>query len=104
MEYSSVRYNKTKIIKSYHAHNELLEITYQFGILGVFLFLLILFKSCKKLWIYKDFELTKLLSVLLFSMLIVFLSESYSYEYFMYLFVVVFNIDKLVDTSIKREV
>lgn len=104
MEYSYVRYNKTKIIKSYHAHNELLEITYQFGILGVFLFLLILFKSCKKLWIYKDFELTKLLSVLLFSMLIVFLSESYSYEYFMYLFVVVFNIDKLVDTSIKREV
>lgn len=94
-EFKNIRLLKTKL-PSYHAHNQLLEITYKTGFIGLFLFLIIVFSCTKKLYKFKDYNISKTLSICLFSILIMMITEAYVFNNFLYLFVIFYNIDVFV--------
>lgn len=99
LETSSIRLNKTISHPSLHAHNQILEIFYKTGIIGAILFALILIESIKKIYKNNDNIISKFLSVTLFAWFIMMLTEAYAYEYFMYYFVICYNIDYIIKNS-----
>ena len=90
------RLSKTHFLQSYHAHNQFLEILYKTGIIGSISIILIAFTSFKELYKYKKHDVSKILSVTMFVFLVMMLTEAYSYEYFMYLFVLCYNSKYLI--------
>lgn len=99
IENSIVRLNKTNYLRTYHAHNQFLEVVYQTGIIGVISMMVIIYKSFKELYIYRDNNISKILSITIFIFSIMMLTEAYSYEYFMYLFVLCYNIKYLIKSK-----
>ncbi len=51
---------------------------------------------CKKLNTYKEHVVAKLGTVLLFTYFVMMLMESYRYSLFMYLFVILYNMDLII--------
>ena len=89
-EYKSIRLLKTNPI-SYHAHNQILEIIYQTGFLGLICISLIVYESIKSLNKYKSYKLSKFLILSLFILLIMMLTEAYAYNTFIYICVLCSN-------------
>lgn len=96
VENQIVRYNKTTYLKSIHAHNEILEIIYKSGIIGLAFFSYIVILCTKELMKDKDNIIVKFVSVIFFTYALMMLTEVYSYEYFMFLFVICYNIKYLL--------
>lgn len=89
-EYKSMRLLKTTPI-SYHAHNQILEIIYQSGFLGLLCISLIVYEGIKTLDKYKDEKLSKFLLLSLIILLTMMLTEAYAYNTFIYIFVLCSN-------------
>ena len=90
-----VDYGRYQVYRAYHAHNEILEIIYQAGIVGLLVFIPILVVSYRNLWRYRHLEIARTISMILFALLVVFLTESYSYEWILYPFVLTAHINRL---------
>lgn len=92
VEDSFVRFNKTTMYQSFHAHNQILEVVYKGGFISLIIFLIIIVNSIKEVLKYKETKIAKFISIILFAYMIMMLTEVYSYEYFMFLFVICYNI------------
>lgn len=92
-----------KLIQSHifqvHAHCQFLNILYQGGILGLISFLIILISFGKKLYIYRKFEISKLLSISYFIWMFILIIDSYDVvDGYMYMtFVISYHVDKFLD-------
>ena len=93
---SSIRVLIYKNINAVNSHNEFLEILYHGGIILGSIFFYIIFMVCKKLNTYKEHVVAKLGTILLFTYFVMMLMESYRYSLFMYLFIVLYNIDLII--------
>lgn len=91
-EESVVRLNKTTYFKSFHAHNQILEIIYKTGIIGMISFSIIVYSSFKQLYMNRKSKVSVFLSIVMFAYMIMMITEAYSYEYILYLFVICYNI------------
>lgn len=95
VEYRNLRLLKTNPI-SYHAHNQILEIIYQSGFVGFAIFTLITIKSLKKLKVNSGDSLSKFLAFSMFIFFVMTITEAYSYDCFLYLFVLCSNISLII--------
>lgn len=96
VENTIIRYSKTKIWKSFHAHNMFLEILYKTGLIGFIIFLKIISLSANELNKTKNELISKFVAWQLFSFMILLLMEAYSFIYIFYIFVFAFNIKFII--------
>lgn len=96
IENKLVRYYKTTHHRSFHAHNQFLEMAYQGGIVLVVAFIFIIFKTSKELYKYKTTKMSNVLSFCLFLYLILMLTEVCDLIYLFFIIVISFNINKLI--------
>ena len=78
-------------------HNQILQIIYNYGVISVTLFILILFITMKKLYKIREFQLVKFVSLYIFMWFIMMLIESYDMQYFMYLVVLAYNTNYIIN-------
>lgn len=90
------RYTKTKYWRSFHAHNMFLEVLYKTGFIGLIIFIKIISLSSKELYKTRNNLISKYISWLLFTFMILLLMEAYSFIYIFYIFVFAFNIKYLI--------
>lgn len=95
-ELGEKRYLKTELYRSYHAHNQILEIIYKSGFVGFMFFILIFIDIFKKIYKLKETKIASFFSFSVFTLLIMMLTEAYSFEYFIYLLVLFNHVDILV--------
>lgn len=88
-------YEYTAIVSS--AHNQFLDIAYRTGVLGLISFIMIIYMSFKEVWKYKKEKVAIFISIIIFSYLIMMISEAYSLEYIIYLFVICYNIKQFIN-------
>lgn len=93
LEQSAIRYEKYKV---WHAHNQILEIIYETGLIGFLLFITNLSIALKELKKYWNYEIAKSLAAFLFIFFIMCLTEVYSYWYFFYIITTICNISYLL--------
>ncbi len=103
LENSSLRLNKTTYWRSYHAHDQLLEIIYKTGIIGLILYFIIMYKSFKELYQYRDFKIAKFMAIIIFSYCIMMLTEFYLFDTYIFIFVFAYNIKYLLKGGEKNE-
>lgn len=96
IENTFIRYSKTKIWKSFHAHNMFLEVLYKTGFIGFIIFLKIISLSANELNKTKSELISKFVAWQLFSFMILLLMEAYSFIYIFYIFVFAFNIKFII--------
>ena len=96
LEDSNFRLSKSTIWQSYHAHDQFLEITYKGGIVGLIIYIMILLKSFKKVYSLRMYKISKFISIVIFSYLIMMLTEFYAFDTYMYIFIFCYNIDCLI--------
>ena len=82
VEDSILRLNKTSFMVSTHAHDQILEIIYKSGI-----YFIILIKSIIELYKYKESKIAQILSIVMFAYLFMMLTEFFSLDLIMFLFV-----------------
>ncbi len=96
IEDSMLRLRKTNYWLSTHAHDQILEIIYKTGFVGILVYIILMIKSFKEIYKYKNNIIAKFISIVIFSYLIMMLTEFYSLDMCMFLFVICFNIKYLV--------
>jgi O-antigen ligase len=96
VENSLTRLNKTSYLKSYHAHNQILEIIYKSGFIGLISFILLAYVSLKQLFKHKQTKQALIISITIFSYFVISLTEAYDYEYIMFIFVIAYNIENFI--------
>lgn len=96
IEYSVYRYNKSSIWRSYHAHNQFLELTYIGGFALLIIFLIIIFNIAKKLYKYRYTQESKFLSWMFLIMFVVMLTEVYTISLLFLFIIVVMNIQFII--------
>ncbi len=96
-EYIEYRLYKTSHWPSSHAHNLILEILYQSGIIGLISYLIIAYNSFKQLYIYRNSKVSKIISLFIFAYMIMLLTEFYNFEFTIYLFVLGYNVKYLIE-------
>lgn len=87
VEDSILRLNKTSFMVSTHAHDQILEIIYKSGIVGSSIYFIILIKSIIELYKYKESKIAQILSIVMFAYLFMMLTEFFSLDLIMFLFV-----------------
>ena len=97
VETNAIRLSRTISFRSVHAHNQILEILYKTGIIGIIPFIMIVVSAFKELMKYKNNILSKLLSIIMLVWMIMMLTEAYLFEYFIYFFVICANIKYLIN-------
>lgn len=73
------------------SHNQILEILYKNGFVGLIGYLLVVFNSFRELWKYKGHKVVQFMSFLMFTYFIMMLTEAYSHEYIIYLYVICYH-------------
>lgn len=96
VESTLIRYAKTKYWRSFHAHNMFLEVLYKTGFIGLIIFIKIISLSSKELYKTKNNLISKYISWLLFTFMVLLLMEAYSFIYIFYIFVFAFNVKYLI--------
>lgn len=96
LENSYLRLNKTTYWRSYHAHDQLLEIIYKTGVIGLILYFIVMYKSFKELYHYRNFKIAKFIAIIIFSYCIMMLTEFYLFDTYMFIFVFGYNIKYLL--------
>lgn len=95
-----------KVVRSHilqvHAHCHILNVLYQSGFLGLITFIGILNSFGKKLYRFKKYELSKLLSISYFIWMFILIIDSYDgVDGYMYMiFIISYHIDKFIDNKI----
>lgn len=93
--YGNVSFEYNKII--YSTHNMVLGVLHKTGIIGLFLFLCMMFVTIKELYFTRKENVSKLLCVFLIVYLIMMLTESYSFKLFFFILVICYNIKLLIN-------
>lgn len=84
-----------------HCHNQLLEVFYQVGILGFIIYMYIHVISVIKLYKYRDNTfISQFISILLFACFITMITEVFSFNSFLYILVIAYNIDVILDMKV----
>lgn len=96
VENANIRYFKTTGIQSYHAHNEILEIIYKSGFVGLLIVIYIYYLSMKELNKFKESKISKIISISIFAYSIMMLTEAYSFENIFTFLVIGYNIKYFV--------
>lgn len=96
---TSFQYN----IHIYSTHNAILGIMHKVGIIGLIAYISIIFKSIKQLYINKTSELSRFISIVIFSYFTMMLTEAYALEYYLFIFVIAYNISYLIKKEKKNE-
>lgn len=96
VEYRFTRLARSINLQVYHAHNEILEIIYKTGLIGLISFVIFFTVSVKKLYINKDNEFVKVLSFIMFIFMVMMLTEAYSLENILYVFAIFYNVDYIL--------
>lgn len=92
--YGNVSFEYNKII--YSTHNMVLGVLHKIGIIGLIMFLITMFTAIKELYFTRKEYISKLLSVILTSYLIMMLTESYSFKFFIFILVICYNVKFLL--------
>ena len=80
VENANIRYLKTVGVQSYHAHNEILEMIYKSGFIGLLITIYIYYIAIKELYKFKNNKISKIFSIFIFAYSIMMLTEAYSFE------------------------
>ena len=103
IEESNVRLNKTTFIVSTHAHDQILEIIYKSGLIGIIVYAYILIKSVYEVYKYRKTKISQFISIIIFAYLFMMLTEYFSLDLTMFLFVFCLDIKYLVKESGENE-
>lgn len=103
VEYKNIRYYKTTLVHSYHAHDQMLEIAYETGAVGIITFCMMAWNSLKKLLKYKDNKIARFISITMLVWFVMMLTEAYNLEYFLYFFIVSDCIESLIKNGGVKE-
>lgn len=95
------KYANSNAINPVNAHNQLLEILYQGGIVLFIMFIGIIKQSSEKLYKYKENIISKIISYAIFSLLITMLTEVFKLENFIILLTLGYNIEKIIKNGEK---
>lgn len=101
IESNYVRYYKGIHFRAFHAHNQFLEILYTGGIILFAEFLYILHISFKELIKFKNEKLVKIISITIFSFLIMMIVESYDLKMIFLILVCAYNIKYLLSNNME---
>ncbi len=88
--YGNISFKYSDVVLS--THNTILGIMHKIGIIGIISFFSIVFVSIKQLWINRNNYLCKFVSIIFLAYFIMMLTEAYSLEYYMYIFVIAYDI------------
>jgi O-antigen ligase len=80
----------------YTTHNSLLDLLYKTGIIGFVSYIIIIYKSLKELYKYRDYKIAKFISIVLFTYFIMMLTEAYPYDFIIFIFVFCYNVKFLI--------
>ena len=103
IEESNVRLNKTTFMVSTHAHDQILEIIYKSGIVGIIVYAYILIKSVYEVYKYRKTKVSQFISIIIFAYLFMMLTEYFSLDLTMFLFVFCLDIKYLIKESGENE-
>ena len=103
IEESNVRLNKTTFIVSTHAHDQILEIIYKSGLIGIIVYAYILIKSVYEVYKYRKTKISQFISIIIFAYLFMMLTEYFSLDLTMFLFVFCLDIKYLIKESGENE-
>lgn len=103
IEESNVRLNKTTFMVSTHAHDQILEIIYKSGIVGIIVYAYILIKSVYEVYKYRKTKISQFISIIIFAYLFMMLTEYFSLDLTMFLFVFCLDIKYLIKESGENE-
>ena len=82
-----------------HAHNTILDVTYRYGIIGAILHILMILIPVKKLYNFKENDISKIISISLFCLLITCLFEARVEKLGLYIILVLgLNIEKIIQS------
>lgn len=90
------KYANSNAINPVNAHDELLEIFYQGGIVLFFMFICIIKQSCKNLYKHKENMSSKIISFAIFALLITMITEVLGLENLIILLILGYNIEKIL--------
>ena len=96
LEPSTIRSTKNNFIYGINAHNFILEIMYQGGILALISFVAILISACKKLYKYKNNMVSKVVSFVIFVLFLMMITEYYNIQFIFIVLVFAFNIEYII--------
>ena len=85
----------------YSTHNSILEITYKTGYIGLLFYFLILIKTIKEISFLPQSNIKYVISIMLFSLFMMMLTEGYTLIYYLYIFVIVFNAKIFFDREVR---
>jgi O-antigen ligase len=74
----------------YTTHNSLLDLLYKTGIIGFVSYIIIIYKSLKELYKYRDYKIAKFISIVLFTYFIMMLTEAYPYDFIIFILISVY--------------
>ena len=92
-------YNTNYNVRITSTHSELLEIFFKTGLVGGLVYLFLIWKSAKNLYQYREKMISKYLAITLLIFLIMTLFEAYTLDKCMYLFMVYFNVEYLININ-----
>lgn len=101
VESNAIRYYKGIHFRAFHAHNQFLEILYTGGISLFMIFIYIMHISFKELIKFKDEKLVKIISIVIFSFLIMMISESYDLKMIFLILVCSYNVKYLFNNRVE---
>lgn len=83
-------------------HNIILGVLFNAGVVGLISFILMLYKGFKKLWTYRNCEIVKFVSIFFFAYLLMMLTETYNYKYFLYLLIIPYSIKVFIKEKVEE--
>ena len=86
-------------INTFTTHNTLLDVVYKTGIIGLIIYILLLIRAVKQLYIYRKTTISKILSIGLLIYFIMMITEAYSMIYYLYIIVICTNIKYLLGSD-----
>lgn len=99
--YGNVSFEYSKIV--YSTHNTILGVMHKTGLIGLFMYFIIIFTSAKELLKENRNYIAQLISSFIFSYLIMMLTEAYAFKYFLFILVLGYNVKYLINGSEKNE-
>lgn len=97
IEQTNYRYNKSVLWRSYHAHNEFLEISYLGGFFLLLIFLIILWIIVKNLFSCRKTKESSFISWMFLILMIVMLTEVYTISLLFLFIIIAMNIKFIVE-------
>lgn len=87
----------------YSTHNAILGILHKVGIIGLIAYIVLVFQAIKKLWENRNTYISKLISIVLFSYLVMMVTEAYAFSYYIYIFVIAYDITFILKGGVSNE-